>query len=46
MTIEKHRADGFTIWGTDAQGYLVHQRYIGYTQREAKRLFVEKYGKQ
>jgi hypothetical protein len=44
MTIERHSVDGFTISATRG-GYLVSQRYIGYTVREAKRLFIEKYGR-
>jgi hypothetical protein len=45
MTIERHTVDGFTIYATRG-GYLVSQRYIGYTVREAKRLFIEKYGRE
>ena len=44
MTIERHRVDGFTI--SDIRGgYLVKERYIGYSLKEAKRLFTEKYGR-
>jgi hypothetical protein len=39
ITVERHAVDGFTLWATDKQGYLVHKRYIGYTIREAKALF-------
>jgi hypothetical protein len=45
MTIERHSVDGFTIYATRG-GYLVKERYIGYTVREAKSLFVEKYGRE
>lgn len=41
ITVERHMVDGFTLWGTDRAGYLVHRRYIGYTLREAKQLFRE-----
>jgi hypothetical protein len=45
MTIERHSVDGFTI--SDIRGgYLVKERYIGYTVKEAKRLFVDKYGRE
>ena len=36
ITIERHAVDGFTLWATDKQGYLVHKRYIGYTIKQAK----------
>ena len=36
ITVEYHASDGFTLWGTDRAGYLVHRRYIGYTVAEAK----------
>ena len=39
ITIERHRVDGFTLWGSDKDGYLVHRRYIGYTFAEARRDF-------
>jgi hypothetical protein len=39
ITVERHAVDGFTLWATDKQGYLVHKRYIGYTIREAKARF-------
>lgn len=39
ITVERHSCDGFTLWGTDRDGYLVHKRYIGYTVREAKSKF-------
>lgn len=45
MTIERHNTDGFTISAIRG-GYLVRERYIGYTLREAKRLFVGKYGRE
>jgi len=45
MTIERHTVDGFTISAIRG-GYLVQQRYIGYTVREAKRLFIERYGRE
>lgn len=45
MTIERHTVDGFTISAIRG-GYLVQERYIGYTVREAKRLFVDKYGRE
>lgn len=45
MTITRHAVDGFTISAIRG-GYLVKERYIGYTVREAKRLFVEKYGRE
>ena len=45
MTIERHSVDGFTISAIRG-GYLVSQRYIGYTVQEAKRLFIERYGRE
>ena len=39
ITVEYHTHDGFTLWGTDREGYLVHRRFMGYTVREAKRMF-------
>lgn len=45
MTITKHAADGFTI--SDIRGgYLVTKRYIGYSLKEAKGLFIEQYGEE
>lgn len=44
ITVERHAVDGFTLWATDKQGFLVHQRYIGYTLREARARFKERYG--
>lgn len=44
ITVERHAVDGFTLWATDKHDYLVHQRYIGYTLKEAKALFRERYG--
>jgi len=41
ITVERHTVDGFTLWATDKQGYLVHKRYIGYTIKEAKARFRE-----
>lgn len=45
MTIERHTVDGFTISAIRG-GYLVRERYIGHTVREAKRLFTDKYGRE
>jgi hypothetical protein len=45
MTIERHSTDGFTIHAIRG-GYLVKERYIGYTLKEAKRLFADKYGRE
>ena len=39
ISIEYHLSDGFTLYASDAEGYLVHMRYIGYTRREAERMF-------
>jgi hypothetical protein len=36
ITVERHSHDGFTLWGTDREGCLVHRRYVGYTLREAR----------
>jgi hypothetical protein len=44
MTIERH-PNGINIYST-RKGYLVQKMYIGYTIREAKRLFIEQYGKE
>lgn len=41
ITVERHAMDGFTLWATDRDGYLVHRRYVGYTLREAKASFRE-----
>ena len=43
MTITRHSVDGFTI-SAMRDGYLVSRRYIGYSLREAKRLFTEEHG--
>lgn len=45
VSIERHGADGFTIYATRG-GYLVSHRFIGYSVKEAKRLFIEKHGKE
>jgi hypothetical protein len=39
ISIEHHSHDGFTVWGTDRNGYLRHRRFIGYTTTEARYLF-------
>lgn len=44
MTIERH-PNGINIYAT-RKGYLVQKMYIGYTIREAKRLFIEQHGKE
>ena len=38
ITVERHTHDGFTLWAMHG-GYLVHRRFMGYTLREAKKLF-------
>ena len=43
ITVERHAVDGFTLYAT-VNGYLVQQRYIGYTLREARAAFVAKFG--
>ena len=43
ITVERHSADGFTLWATDRDGYLVHKRFIGYTLKEARGIFRELY---
>lgn len=45
MDIERHTVDGFTISAMRG-GFLVRERYIGYTVGEGKRLFIEKYGEE
>jgi hypothetical protein len=45
VSIERHGVDGFTIYATRG-GYLVSKRFIGYSVKEAKRLFIEEYGKE
>lgn len=40
ITVERHAHDGFTLWAMHG-GYLVHRRFMGYTLREAKKLFRE-----
>jgi hypothetical protein len=45
VSIERHGSDGFTIYATRG-GYLVSHRFIGYSVKEATRLFIEKYGKE
>jgi len=44
MTIERH-ANGISIYATRG-GYLVQKLYIGYTVKEAKRLFIDTYGRE
>ena len=39
ITVEKHMVDGFTLWASDKNGYLIHKRYIGYTIKQAKARF-------
>lgn len=42
ITVERHLIDGFTlsaIW----RGQLIHERYVGYSLREAKGTFIAKY---
>jgi hypothetical protein len=39
ITVERHAVDGFTLWASDRDGYLVHKRYIGYTIKQAKAKF-------
>jgi hypothetical protein len=43
ITVERHTVDGFTLYAIK-DGYLVQQRYIGYTLRESKALFRAKFG--
>ena len=44
MTITRHNA-GIEL-SDIVGGYRVSELYIGYTLKEAKRLFVEKYGRE
>lgn len=39
LNFEHHMADGFTIYASDNRGDLVTQRYMGYSKREAARMF-------
>jgi hypothetical protein len=39
ITVEYHSHDGFTLWGSDREGCLVHRRFVGYTVTEARRMF-------
>lgn len=39
MTVERTYAGAWRITDLDADGHLVSRLYLGYTKREAKRLF-------
>lgn len=43
ITVERHTVDGFTLYAI-VGGYLVQERYIGYSLKEAKALFRAKFG--
>lgn len=42
ISIQRHKVDGFTL-SAIVRGYLVSQRYIGYSLKEAYSLFSYKY---
>jgi hypothetical protein len=42
ISIERHGVDGFTL-SAIVRGYLVSERYIGYSLQEAHSLFSYKY---
>ena len=43
ISVERHAVDGFTLYAI-VGGYLVQERYIGYSLKEAKALFRAKFG--
>lgn len=43
IAVDLHETDGFTL-SAIIGGYLVQQRFIDYSIREAKRLFIERHG--
>lgn len=43
ISVQRHAVDGFTL-SAIVGGYLVQERFIGYTIKEAKRLFIERQG--
>lgn len=40
IIVTRHATDGFTL-SAIVDGYRFHRRYIGYTLREAKTMFLE-----
>lgn len=40
ITVCRHRTDGFTL-SAIVDGYLFHRRYLYYTLKEARALFIE-----
>jgi hypothetical protein len=43
IQIQRHAADGFTLYASDDLGNLIQERFIGYTVREARAIFKERY---
>jgi hypothetical protein len=43
IQIQRHAADGFTLYALDDQGHLMQERFIGYTVREARAIFRARY---
>lgn len=43
ISLERHAVDGFTLYALDDQGYLIQERFIGYTVREARAIFRARY---
>jgi hypothetical protein len=43
ITIQRHPADGFTLFAMDEDGYMVQKRFIGFSVSEAKRIFRKEY---
>jgi hypothetical protein len=44
ITITRHLTDGFTLSATVGD-HLVQRRYMGYTVREAKRMFRKEFNR-
>lgn len=43
ISLERHAADGFTLYASDDLGNLIQERFIGYTVREARAIFKARY---
>jgi hypothetical protein len=43
IQIQRHAADGFTLYASDDLGNLIQERFIGYTIREARAIFRARY---
>lgn len=43
VSVTHHSVDGFTLYALDADQYLVHRRFIGYSVDEAMSVFLAEF---